>query len=96
MDPYYDDGAARSEPCVELQVVDDTGDLETAVDPAAGRMKLDRSDVRGSRDSCMELASDLIPETCCLTATRHWWADTPEQLGACCRNEWANAPEYAT
>jgi transposase-like protein len=23
-----------------------------------------------------------------LTATCHWWADSPEQVGACCRIAW--------
>ena len=30
-----------------------------------------------------------------LTATRQSWADTPVQMGGCCRNRWADIPEYA-
>ena len=31
-----------------------------------------------------------------LTATRQSWADTPVQMGGCCRNRWADIPEYAS
>ncbi len=48
---------AGGDPHVQPQVVDDPGDLETAVDPAAERMKLDRRDVWGSRDNCTELVN---------------------------------------